>query len=149
MTILTRIAAAVVEHGRATEWLTSFVMLSFAVILALPGDTMSAEVFSALVDIGFHEVTIGVPLALVASMRLVALYINGNWRRSPMLRLIGASIGSSMFAMLAMAFLWPTIESGRALSPAVGTYLVLALFDGLAAYRSGADARLAHSVFRA
>lgn len=144
-----RIASALIEHGRASEWLTSSVMLAFALVLAVPGDTMTGRGFSMMVRMGFDEATVAVPLALVGSARLAALYINGNWRRSPMLRRIGATVGSTFFAMLGMAFLWPSLEVGSPVSTAVSTYFVLSIFDGLAAYRSGADARLARPVSRA
>jgi hypothetical protein len=40
----------------------------------------------------------------LAAARLAALYINGNWRRSPMLRLIGAATKSRTPDILTTAF---------------------------------------------
>lgn len=130
------------EQGRATEWLTSLVLLGIAVVLSLPGDTLASPSFRSFKDLGLDEAMVSTPIALLGSARLVALYINGNWRKSPEMRMIGAVCGASIFAMISMALLWPTFTHGHAVSTGASTYLVLALFDALAAYRSGADVRV-------
>jgi hypothetical protein len=135
------------EQGRATEWLTSFVILGFAITLALPGDTLVSGAFKAFRDVGLDEAAISTPLALVATTRLLALFINGAHKRTPILRMIGAVIGASVFAMLSMAFLWPTLSYGAPISTGVSAYFILAGFDALSAYRSGADVRMVHSLF--
>ena len=130
------------EQGRATEWLTSFVLLGFAFTLSLPGSTLSGASFRAFTEIGTDDATVAFPLAVLAAMRMCALFINGNWKRSPILRMIGAIIGSAVFAMLSMAFYWPTLAYGAPVSTGVSAYFILAAFDALSAYRSGADVRL-------
>mgnify|MGYP003145611113 FL=1 len=139
----------IMEQGRATEWLCSLVLLFFAVCLALPGNTLtSSSGFRAFLSMGLDEASIATPMALIAALRLSALHINGNWERSPYLRMAGSMFGSAIFATLAMAFFWPTLAYGSPLSSGVFTYLLLALFDGLSAYRSGADARMVQCVFK-
>jgi len=138
-----RISHALVEHGRATEWLTSGVLLTFGLTLALPGDTMAAPTFHVLAGLGMDDASLSAPLTLVGTSRLAALYINGSWKRSPMLRMVGAIIGAGVFGFLAVAFVLPMVVEGVPPSTGPGTYLVLALFDALAAHRSGADVRLA------
>jgi hypothetical protein len=137
-----RIASALIEHGRATEWLTSLVLLGFAGALALPGDTMQSTGFAAFRAVGLDEASIVMVLTLVAGGRLTALYINGNWQRTPELRAAGAVVGAVIFGFLAFAFGWPYLAGFGNASTGASTYSVLALFDILAAYRSGADARL-------
>ncbi len=139
----------IMEQGRATEWLCSLVLLFFAICLAMPGNTLtSSSGFRAFLSMGLDEASIGTPMALIAAFRLCGLHINGNWHRSPYLRMAGAVFGSVIFSTLAMAFLWPTLAYGSPLSSGVFTYLILALFDGLSAYRSGADARMVQCVFK-
>ncbi|WP_121064822.1 hypothetical protein [Chachezhania antarctica] len=144
-----RIAFAIIEHGRATEWLTSCVLLVFAITLMVPGDTMGRAGFAPFRSMGFDEAMLSTPLALIASARLAALYINGQWRRSPVMRATGAVVGATVFTMLAVTFGWAWLTAGAvfqnavALTTGFGTYLVLAAFDVLAAYRSGADVRIA------
>lgn len=138
-----RITYAIVEHGRAAEWLTSSVLLVMALILAVPGETMAAPTFRVLLDLGLDDAALSAPIALLGTARLAALYINGAWRRSPMLRMIGAILGSMIFGVLAVAFALPSLIHGAALSIISGVFFVMALFDALAAHRSGADVRLA------
>lgn len=145
-----RIAFALIEHGRATEWLTSLALLGFAVTLALPGETLARSGFGTFRSLGLDDAMLAVPLSLIASARMVALYINGAWKRSPILRLAGAITGAVIFAMIGMGLGWPYAESlmnmdaiSIAASTGASTYTVLALFDVLAAYRSSADLNLA------
>lgn len=138
-----RLAFALIEHGRATEWLTSLVLLGFAAALALPGDTLSGPGYLAFNGIGIDEAAIVWVLTITSMARLTALYINGAWHRSPELRAAGAVSGSVIFGFLAFAFGWPFLIGAGAPSTGASTYSVLALFDILAAYRSGADARMA------
>lgn len=158
-----RLRSAIIEHGRATEWLTSCVLLGFALTLALPGDTLSGEGFRAFRALGLDEATISTPLALLATARIAALYINGSWHRSPALRVAGAMFGAGVLSTLGVAFGWVYLEtiflawrqtetwSGFAVmfaskpgaSTGAATYTILALFDMLAAYRSGADLKMA------
>lgn len=136
------IATALGEHGRATEWLTSLALLMMVLTMALPGDTLGRPGFHVLAAMGFEEASVAVPLALVATGRLAALYINGAWRRSPALRMWGAMAGAATFGALAVSFAWPWAAGGTVPGTGAGTYLVLAVFDVVAAYRSGADVRL-------
>lgn len=135
------IADTLLQHGRALEWLTSTVILSFAFVLALPGDTLAASPsFLAFQVIGADEVALAMPLTVIAVMRMGGLWINGNWQRSPLLRCIGAVFGAGIFASLGMMFAVPVLSGQQAaVTTGVGTYFVLAAFDVLAAYRSAAD----------
>ncbi|WP_371398923.1 hypothetical protein [Marinovum algicola] len=137
-----RLTDALLQHGRALEWLTSTVIAMFAIILALPGDTLAtSSAFGAFVRMGADEVAIAVPLTFIAAMRMAGLWINGRWRRSPILRLAGAVFGAGVFMSLAVLFAVPFLSGNTAaLTTGVGTYFVLAAFDFLAAYRASADA---------
>lgn len=130
------------EHGRATEWLAASVLLTFALILAIPGETTtSTSGFTTFVQLGLDDAALAAPLGLLATGRMAALYINGAWKRSPAVRMVGSVAGAGVFAMIGMAFLWPTFESASAVSTG-SVYFTLALFDALSAYRSGADVRM-------
>jgi hypothetical protein len=134
---------SLIEHGRAAEWMTSLALVVLSVTLALPGDTLSLPSAAALAGMGVTEIGLAVPLSLVGMARLAALWANGAWRRSPMLRCSGAILGAGAFGALAGAYTWPAVEVDAPVPLASGLFFVLALADVLAAYRSGADARLA------
>lgn len=140
---MTSMQRNLVYDGRGSEWVASVVLLGFAIVLALPDDTLKSSAgFAGFIQFGFDDASLAVPIAAIAVLRIAALVVNGNWHRSPMLRLFGAVIGSVLFTMIGVAFWWPAMANGAAFSTGGGTYLVLALFDALSAYRSGADVRM-------
>lgn len=143
-----RIFAPMTAPGRGPEWVTSTIMLAFAFALALPGDTVSGAAWVTFRQLGMDDAALAVPLAMIATARMAALYINGAWKRSPLVRMAGAIIGSAIWvnlsAAFAMTYFADAFNGGgleRGLSTAATTYLVLAGFDCVAAYRSGADYR--------
>lgn len=135
-----RFSDVILQHGRALEWLTSAALMSFALTLWFPGDTLDSRTSSGFIAFGITEITIAVPLALVSGMRMAALIINGMWRRSPLLRMVGAIFGLMCFSCLTLMIAWPYfIGVTNAPSTGIGTYALLAVADFIAAYRSGAD----------
>ena len=140
----------IMEQGRATEWLASAVLLTFAMVLAVPGETTtSTSGFRTFVQLGLDDAALAAPLGLIATARMSALYVNGAWKRSPIVRTVGSVAGASIFAMIGMAFVWPMFDVGAALSTGA-VYFTLAAFEALSAYRSGADVRMVQQLtFRA
>lgn len=133
------------EAGRSTEWLTSILLVAFALTLALPGDTLNAtHAYTGFLILGFNEPLLILLLGTIGSVRLVALYVNGAWHRTPTFRLIGAMLGAMAFAMMAMTFLYPILAMGgpdetTPMSTAFSTYFILFVFDVIAVYRSAAE----------
>lgn len=130
------------KHGRALEWMTSALLLVFAITLALPGDTLAENPgFAGFLSAGLNEAALALPISWIALLRMAGLTINGAWRRSPHLRMVGAVLGAGIFACLTMVFALPWLLGQQAaLGIGAGTYAVACLFDLLAAYRTGADA---------
>lgn len=131
-----------VVHGRLAEWLTSAILMVFAVTLALPGDvTAEGTMFAFFAEYHIPEVSIGCSIGIVGAVRMMALHINGNWRRTPWIRMVGAMLGAALFAFLAATFTWPYVNGLRETFPLMpGIFAVLSIFDIIAAYRAGYDA---------
>lgn len=125
---------------RTAEWVTACVLMAFAFILTLPGDTLKiSDSFNAFVQLGVEETMLAVPMAMVSSLRMAGLYINGRWRKSPMLRMVGAIFGATIFSLLTISFIYPYVVLSIPASTAIGTYGVLCVADVFAAYRAGKD----------
>lgn len=138
---MVRVSDMLLQHGRALEWLTSCALLVFALTLALPGDTLASNPsFRGFVAMGLDETAIAMPLSWIAAARMAGLYINGAWKRSPLLRMLGAIVGAVVFGGLSIMFAGPYVfGTSPALTTGAGVYAVLCAFDLLAAYRTGAD----------
>ncbi|WP_417723946.1 hypothetical protein [Salipiger sp.] len=136
-----RLLDVFLQYGRALEWMTSAIIFVFACTLALPGDTLAASrSFSSFRDVGLTEENLILAFTLIAVMRFAGLWINGSWRRSPVLRMTGAALGAGIFWALAALFAAPYLSGVQgALTSGVGTYAVLGAADAWAAYRAAAD----------
>jgi hypothetical protein len=130
-------------NGRMAEWLTASIMLVFAATLAIPGDLVTeTQVFAFFARFGISEPLLAFSMGAVGAARMMALYINGSWRRTPWIRMAGALLGAALFAFLSVSFSWPYFSGLRETFPLMpGIFAVLALFDIIAAYRAGYDAR--------
>lgn len=131
------------QHGRGLEWATSSIVAGWALTLWLPGETLeSSASFTGFARAGLDDATLVLPLTLVALLTMIGLIINGAWRRSPMLRMMGALCRCFIFGSLSIMFMIPYLTGEQeALSTGPAIYMILAGFDILAAYRTGADVR--------
>lgn len=123
----------IVDHeGRFGEWLAAGGMfLASAVVLLPSSNTILIFAVAALV--------------LVAGiLRMVALYINGAWYRTPMLRGIGAIVGGMFFAgtTILAGRIW--LSTGSQVHGLAAMFsLVLMFADLRGCYRAGMDDRTA------
>lgn len=129
------------NSDRAIEWLSAMCMLGWAVVLAQTGDTLASTNLRELLRYGLTEEKIAAVFALVGAARVVALYINGRWPRSPIVRMAGAGVGVLMWGQVSfMLFAGGWLQTGIA-STGVVVYAALALADVLSVYRAAFDAR--------
>lgn len=132
---------ALVLNDRGLEWFSALVMLSWGITLALPGDTLAGPQYAAFARYGITEPIWAGAFCGVGLARLVALYINGNWPRSPHIRMIGSLFGAMSWAQVAYLLTMGTyVETGV---PATGTgvYGLLAMADLFGIARAAFDAR--------
>ncbi len=123
--------------ARALEWLNAGLLTSWGSYVILhPGmfsDPRVASLWTGLLKIATQE-TWGIIAFAVGFARLAALYINGNHKRTPMVRL-----ATSFFS----AFVWTQVVIGMANSGVPNTGLVvytgLILADIYSAFRASAD----------
>lgn len=129
------------QHGRFGEWVSSLAMAGFAFILWLPGDSFAGiPAYTVFVRNGITEQMVAVPLGFLAGVRIAALIINGRWKRSPLLRSIGAMLGFTFFGMLTLTIISPWYAGNiEAASPGIAFVAALAFADFIASHRTGAD----------
>lgn len=130
------------QKGRLGEWISSVALMLFVAFLMLPGNSFTVEGGQpGFALLGFSEIAVAVPMTIIATARMVALVVNGAWRRSPHLRVAGSACSSASYMVISYATLLPYML-GRtdSVDPVAGVSLVMLMADMVAAYRAGSDA---------
>ncbi|MDX6806592.1 hypothetical protein [Terrihabitans rhizophilus] len=125
---------------RGLEWLSSIIMVAWGIILAQPGDTLSAANFSESAAHGVAEDGLAYVFGALGGVRLAALYINGRWPRTPLLRMIGAGAGLLLWGQIASMFGTSYLATGNA-GTGFAAYGCLAMAEIFSIYWAAFDAR--------
>ena len=128
-------------RDRALEWFSALVMLSWSATLALPGDTLAGESFAAFRRLGMTEIAWAWAFGVAGSARVAALYINGRWPTTPLIRMAGALFGALSWAQIAWLIAAGALIKAGAASTGIGVYALLALADLFSIFRAAYDAR--------
>lgn len=128
-------------NDRGLEWFSAFVMLSWGVTLALPGDTLSGPSYAAFGRFGMTEEAWAGVFSAVGLARLVALYINGHWPKSPHIRMLGSLFGAISWGQVAYLLTLSTYFTTGIAATGTAVYSLLALADLFGIARAAFDAR--------
>jgi hypothetical protein len=123
---------------RAIEWLISGILMSWGITVILtPGLFRLNEAFTGLLAMAPQE-RWGLYAMAIGAIRMGALFINGSWRRTPIIRVL---------CSFASAFVWTQVFLGFLNSPIPTT--AFAFFpwfiasDLYSAFRAATDAYIA------
>jgi hypothetical protein len=139
------------EHfpARTPEWANSLTLFAWGTYILWHPGMFSAEYFSGLYAMGLHwssspERFWGWLTVTVGLVRACALFVNGAYSRTPMVR---------MLAGLVSAFIWTQVILGVMASgkPALGIvmYASALLLDMISAYRASCDLVIADAARKA
>lgn len=127
-------------QDRSIEWFSAAVMLGWGVILA-HGNLLDEPGFIAFKErLDSDGFWIAV-FCIVGAGRLMALYINGRWPRTPIIRMIGSSVGTAMWAVVAYFLLKAAWINDKPISTGPVVYGLLAACDLYQVSRAAFDAR--------
>lgn len=124
---------------RSVEYMLAWMMVAWSAMLALPGKMLVGPHYSYLVQLMPESSWAGVGLS-IGFLRLFALVRNGNWKRSPYFRLLGATVGFNFWFVL-FALYGIAIMGGAPAFPMFGCLPVFMFFEVYSAFRCGQDAR--------
>lgn len=127
-------------QGRALEYFCAFVMLAWAAVLALPGDTLAAGSLKPLLALGIQEAWVAMVYGAMGAARLVTLAINGRWPNGPWLRVAGAGLGFLMWSQVVMVIVSNSLQTGVA-TTGIAVYLPMALAELYSIFRASSDGR--------
>jgi hypothetical protein len=137
--------------ARTLEWFGAGIMGSWGYYVITHPQLFTSpatrDLFSGLVRVsdyfGQPPVTIGIMALLTGILRGGALFVNGAYQRTPLVRLITA---------FASAYIWTSVVIGFALTDFANTGMVLypwlILMDVVSGYRAGYDLVIAESTAR-
>lgn len=126
---------------RTNEWFSSLVMIAWAATMGLPGDLLSQPGFVAFHRFGMTESAWSLLFAFVGTARLVALYINGRWPRSPHIRMVGALFGAVSWVQVSILFYEAAGINNTPVTTGCMVYALLAAFELFSINRAAFDAR--------
>jgi hypothetical protein len=126
---------------RTNEWFSSLVMIAWGATLALPGDLLSQPGFVAFRRFGMTEASWAALFAFVGAARLVALYINGRWPRSPHIRMVGALFGAVSWVQVSVLLYEAAGINNTPVTTGCAVYALLAAFELFSINRAAFDAR--------
>ncbi|GGC68740.1 hypothetical protein [Chelatococcus reniformis] len=121
---------------RASEWGLAGMAAGYGVALLWPGDTFGTSPSYSFMAAIANESTWGLAALTIGLIRLTALFINGTYRRSPLIRAGTAFLCVDLWTAIALG-----LSAGDARAPATGLaiYPVLAALDIWNVYRSMRD----------
>lgn len=132
-------------QDRALEWFSGAAMLLWGLILALPGETMAGPSYAAFHRFGTTEEFWAYAMGATGIARLVALFINGRWPRTPLIRMVGALFGLLCWSQITYLLLAGTYLATGVASTGPAVYGLLALADLFSIFRAAFDARYVSS----
>lgn len=142
--IAERMAYALFRHAatekyptRTVEHMLAWTVLVWSGAVLVPGHMLEGRTFEYLLLIAPEYVwgSAGVAIGII---RIVGLYLNGNWRRSPGLRFIGAMFGLIWWLILS-ALYWLAVNNGAPDFPIRYCLFVFIFFEGYSCFRCGQD----------
>ena len=126
------------NRTRSTEWLLACLLLAWGWQMVRPENFFDAPVYVVMRSVAL-ESTWGMAAVLAAGVRLVALYINGWWRRTPIIRCAGAIIGGMFWLVIYTMMYFGAQAAGAKLPPGIIYYVVFFGFEGWCVVSTGYD----------
>jgi len=100
---------------RAMELLIGVIILSRGLMILIIPASMSSSIYNSFLEVMSIPMW-GITCVLAGTFQIAGVMINGHWRRSPILRCIGAIYAASFFAMLTVLFSYVTPPALLAIS---------------------------------
>jgi hypothetical protein len=127
-------------RNRTIEWLTSAILVSFAITTLITPATIQFGAFKYMLALGITPRLFICTCLLLGCSRLCALYYNGRglpW--TAMIRAVGSILGAITFGFMSLSLAFLTFDTGT-ISLGVGTHALLACAEIYSCLRAGVDA---------
>lgn len=127
------------NRTRSTEWLLSFCLLLWGWVVLDPTNRYFDMPIYVVMSRVASETQWGIAALTLAVFRLCALYINGWWRRTPLIRCAGAIAGLMMWLGIGLCMYFGAQISGQRMTAGLVFYLPFAVFECWCVISTGYD----------
>lgn len=127
------------NRTRSTEWLLSFCLMGWGWAMVDPMTRFFDMPVYAVMKGVATETQWGSAALAIAVFRLVALYLNGWWRRTPVIRCAGAVAGGMMWLGIGLCMYLGAQISGQRMTAGLVFYLPFFVFEGWCVISTGYD----------
>jgi hypothetical protein len=132
------------QSPRVCECMLAWMMVAWGITTIVVTPIMAGPVYKYILAV-MQEDSWGWLALAFGVFRLTALCINGLWRRTPLLRFIGAMFGFIFWFTLGSFYMLAVIDKTVAPFPGLSFYPIFAFFEVYASFRCGQDARAMQS----
>ncbi|KQP61045.1 hypothetical protein [Methylobacterium sp. Leaf108] len=123
---------------RSTEWLLTCALLAWGANMLRPESFFDQPVYTIMNDL-MSETRWGMCTVIVAVLRGVGLAINGWWRRTPVIRFIGAWVGGLCWLAIGFLMLASSYSLNTRLPAGFFWYPIFFTFEGWCVLACGYD----------
>lgn len=124
------------HQTRSVEWLLASMMIAWGFGLLLPGDTLALPQYDMLAVLAPEPVWAAWSIS-IGFVRYVALYVNGAWRKTPLIR-AGCS-GLGMIWWIVLSVLFYLSRDGGPIPAGFMWFPVFIAFEGYSVSRGARD----------
>ena len=127
------------NRTRSTEWLLAFCLLLWGWAMLDPSTSFFEMPIYIVMKSLATESTWGIAAVSVAGVRLIALYINGWWKRTPIIRCAGAVLGGTFWLAIGLCMYFGSQITGQRMTAGLVFYLPFFVFEGWCVMSTGYD----------
>lgn len=127
------------NRTRAVEWLLATLLFLWGWQLVQPNiGYFDQPVYAIMASIA-TEAHWGVAAVIVSTFRLVALFINGWWKRTPVVRFLGAVAGGMFWLCIGVCMYYGARLTGAKLTAGFVFYVPFFIWEGWCVLSTGYD----------
>jgi len=130
--------ATAMHMTRPLEWLLACCMIMWGATLLRPDPYFDLPAYRVMSSV-MRETSWGSAAVSVGALRCLGLAINGWWKRTPLVRFVGAFVGGLCWMSIGFLMYAGSVVEDSRLPAGMGFYVVFFVFEGWCTLATGYD----------
>lgn len=126
------------KETRGLEWLFGGMMVAWGSVIMFFPQMFNHKIYESLLTLAPTYIWGAIAVSLGIG-RIIALLINGLWKRNPLIRFAGALYGMMWWSLLGTCYVIAIIKHDAVPSPMLACFPLFVIFEGVSVYRCGKD----------